>query len=233
MNTTLSEGYTVYCDESRHDGSARNPYMAIGGLWVPTALKSSLNKELRGLLEVLRLGSEVKWSKTSRLMLEAYKALVDFFFSHELNFRVIVVDQAKLKYDEFKDGDEELGFYTFYYEMLIKWLNQPVPYNLLLDFKKNRGADHYQVLGNCLKSKIPAGTTIRGMNIIHSAESPLAQLADVLIGAVAASWCGLAPGTPKAELAAYIAQKAGKLSLRQASLSPAFNKLNIFKIELQ
>lgn len=233
MTTTPPEGYTVYCDESRHDGSPRNPYMAIGGLWVPTAQKAALNKELRSLLETHRLGAEVKWSKTSRLKLAAYQALVDFFFSHELNFRVIVVEQAKLKYDQFKDGDEELGFYTFYYEMLIKWLNQPLPYNLLLDFKKNRGADHYQVLASCLKSKIPAGATIRGVNIIHSAESPLAQLADLLIGAVAASWCGLVPGSPKADLAAYIAQKAGKMSLRQASLGPGFTKLNIFKIELQ
>ncbi len=207
--------------------------MAIGGLWVPTSQKKVINQELRELLQQHRLGSEVKWSKTSRLQLNAYKALADFFFSHELNFRVIVVEQAKLKYDEFKDGDEELGFYTFYYEMLIKWLKEPVPYNLLLDFKKNRGANHYQVLKQCLQNKIPAGTTIKGVNIIHSEESPIAQLADLLIGAVAASWCEMSAGTPKAELAAYIAQKAGKLSLRNESLSPAFTKFNIFKIALQ
>jgi len=33
------------------------------------------------------------------------------------------------------------------------------------------------VLKNCLVNKIPAGTTIKGVNIIHSADSPLAQLA--------------------------------------------------------
>jgi len=87
----------------------------------------------------MNLGAEVKWSKTSTQKLTAYRSLVDFFFSRDFSFRVIIVEQGKLRYDEFKDGDDELGFYTFYYEMLIKWLHQPTAYNLLLDFKKTGG----------------------------------------------------------------------------------------------
>lgn len=233
MEPTSTQGYTVYCDESRHDGSSRNPYMAIGGLWVLTAQKEFLIKELRSVLKTHALGAEVKWSKTSSKKLEAYKAIIDFFFRHELRFRVIVVEQARLKYEQFKGGDEELGFYSFYFEMLNKWLHLPVPYNLLLDFKKNKGADHYQVLQRCLTKKVPNGTTIKGVRMINSADSPLAQLSDILIGATAASWCGIPTGTPKADLAAYIAKHSQRDSLTVIDPKPLFSKLNIFRIDLQ
>ena len=202
MCTDPSPGYTVYCDESRHDGSKRNPYLAIGGLWVPTEQKAALTKKLRALCQAQGLGAELKWSKVSEKKLPAYRAIVDFFFAEEMSFRAILVEQAKLNYAAFKDGDEELGFYTFYYEMLIKWLDQPVAYNLLLDFKKNKGADRYAVLQRCLKCKVPRGTTVSGLHVIDSADSPLAQLADILIGATAATWCGVAAERPKGMLAA-------------------------------
>lgn len=233
MNASLSVGYTVYCDESRHDGSTRNPYLAIGGLWVPAAQKADLTKELRALCKAQGLGAELKWSKVSQKKLAAYEAVIDFFFTKDLRFRVILVEQAKLNYAQFKDGDEELGFYTFYYEMLIKWLQEPVAYRLLLDFKKNKGADRYQALERCLKHKVPAGTTLSGVHVIDSADSPLAQLADILIGATAATWCGVAADRPKGRLAAYIAQKAGRGSLKVVDASPALSKLNLFKIDLQ
>lgn len=233
MNTTPTVGFTVYCDESRHDGSARNPYLAIGGLWVPNSQKSQLTKELRTLFKAQGLGAELKWSKVSEQKLAAYQAVIDFFFSQDLHFRVILVEQAKLKYAQFKGGDEELGFYTFYFEMLIKWLQQPGAYNLLLDFKNNKGADRYQVLERCLRHKLPPGTTLSGVHVINSADSPLAQLTDILIGAAAATWCDAPADRPKGRLAAYIARKAGRSSLKIVDASPAFSKLNLFKIALQ
>lgn len=227
------QDFSVYCDESRHSTAACNTHMAIGGLWVPTEKKVMLIKELRGLFLKVGLNAELKWSKVSRLKLEAYKSVIDAFIAHDLHFRVIVVEQSKLNYALHKEGNEELGFYTFYYEMLIKWLKYPGGYNLLLDFKKNREYGHFSVLRRCLDWRVPAGVKIKGLNSIDSADSPLAQVADILTGAVAASWCGIDPQSPKAELANYIASKTGKESLRQISLSPQFEKLNIFKINLQ
>lgn len=230
---TLPPGFTVYCDESRHDGSVRNLFMTIGGLWVPTEQKTVLTRELRALLAELGLRAEVKWSKVSAAKLDAYKRLVDFFVAKNLRFRVIVVEQAKLDYDRFKQGDEELGFYTFYFEMLVKWLTQPVTYNILLDLKKNKGADHYEVLTRCLRARVPDNTTVSGVHVIDSSESPLAQLNDILTGAVAASWCGFPGATPKAQLADYIAASVGRRTLSLANVSPAFDKFNVFKIDLK
>lgn len=207
--------------------------MAIGGLWVPTEKKSQLTKELRILLQQHGLGAEVKWSKTSDKCLGAYKAVADFFINNDLHFRVIVIDNSKVNYQIFKEGDPELGFYTFYYEMLIKWLNQPVAYNLLLDFKKNKCLNRYSVLANCLRAKVPFGTKISGVNTIDSHDSPLAQIADLLTGASAASWCGFPAATPKAQLASYIASSLGRKNLASSNSTPEFSKFNVFKIDLQ
>ena len=39
--------YVVYCDESRRDGSEQNPFMSVGGLWLPRSLKPELTRQFR------------------------------------------------------------------------------------------------------------------------------------------------------------------------------------------
>lgn len=225
--------YTVYCDESRHSPAPCNEYMAIGGLWVPTGKKAELTKQLRNLVDLYDINSELKWSKVSRLKLDAYKSVIDFFTHSDVRFRVIIVEQAKLDYALHKEGNAELGFYTFYYEMLVKWLEPDRSYNLLLDFKKNKGYGHLETLQRCLQTGAPLGARVTGVHSIDSADSPLAQLSDILTGATAASWCGIQASTPKAELAAHIAKETGKQSLRLTSNYPKHEKLNIFNINLR
>lgn len=55
----LKPGYTIYCDESRHTTAADNPYMTIGGLWVPTEKKAELLVKFRALLEHVGLGRKL------------------------------------------------------------------------------------------------------------------------------------------------------------------------------
>lgn len=225
--------YTVYCDESRHDGKNRHLYMAIGGLWVPSGVKKDLTKELRNLFRNSGLGSEIKWSKISQKHLDAYKRIVDFFFAHqEICFRVIVVQQDKLDFDRFHGGDRELGFYKFYYEMLVKWIQPNSQYVILLDFQKNKGAGRYTTLRTILERSVRGKAWIKELTVIDSAESPLAQLADLLTGAVAADWCGNENAGAKGQLAGYIAAKLGWNSLKVESASPAVCKFNIFRIAI-
>lgn len=223
--------YIVYCDESRHDASEQNVFMAIGGLWVPAEAKPNLTRQLRVLMRGAELNAEVKWSKVSRKRLEAYKRIVDFFFLQEaICFRVIVVEQNRLDFDKFHSGDRELGFYKFYYEMLVKWLLPGNEYVILLDFQKNKGAQRYTTLRTILERSLRGKGWLKDLTVIDSSESPLAQLADLLTGAVAADWCGIAEGTAKKELAQHIAQYTGHHSLRFESPSPTVCKLNIFRI---
>jgi hypothetical protein len=184
------------------------------------------------LRERLGLRGEVKWRKTSRKRLEDYKQLVDFFFaSADLSFRSIVVEQARIRMNELHGADRELAFYKFYYEMLEKWLRPGCDYLILLDRKKNRGADRCTTLRLFLERRLRGKGWIHDLTIIDSRQTPLAQLCDLLAGAVAASYNGLAQGSAKAELAEYVARSAGLTTLRVGTSLTA-EKLNIFRISL-
>jgi hypothetical protein len=225
--------HVIYCDESRHDNSATNRYMAIGGLWVPRSVKDRLSVEFRLLRERVGLRGEVKWSKVSAKRLDGYKELVGFFFGQEdLRFRAIVVDQSKLDVSKYHGNDRELGFYKFYYEMLVKWLLPENQYLILLDHKQNKGADRYRMLRRVLENATRGKAWITDLTIINSHQSHLAQLTDLLTGATASEWCGVARMTAKGELAAYIGQCRGA-SLRSPNLSPSLSKFNVFAIDLQ
>ena len=225
--------FVVYCDESRHDGAPEHRFMAIGGLWVSGERKAEISDAFKKLRAEVGLGAEVKWSKTSLLCLQKYKQLVDFLFDTDgINFRVILVDQAPLKLEKFHDGDRELGFYKFYYEMLVKWLLPGNEYLILLDFKQNKGADRYKMLRKVLDQKVLGQAWISDLTVIDSHETPLAQLADLLTGASAAAWCAPRIGSPKSELIDYIGRRRGA-GLTSPTNGPGMTKFNLFKIELQ
>jgi len=207
--------------------------MAIGGLWVPRETKQELTRQFRQVCHDAGLHSEIKWSKVSRKYLDAYKRLVDFFAEHEsLRFRSIVVEQEKLDLDKYHGGDRELGFYKFYYQMLIKWIEQGNEYLILLDYKRNKGADRYTTLRTYLERKVKGEAWVTDLTVVDSHQSPLCQLADLMTGAVAASWCGIPEDSPKAKLAEYIAMKCGMRTLKSESPSPDVCKFNIFRIRL-
>jgi hypothetical protein len=209
--------------------------MAIGSLWVPRSSKVGITKALRDLFRREGLHAEVKWSKVSASRLAAYQRIVDFFFEQgDLRFRVIVVDHASFDPKNFHGGDRELGFYKFYYEMLVKWLEPGNEYLILLDFKQNQSADRYRDLRAVLTRKLKGEAKILDLTVIDSGETPLAQLCDVLTGAIASAWCGdLKSGSAKAQLCSHIARHRGLPALKIASASPAISKFNVFKIELQ
>lgn len=226
--------YVVYCDESRHNGPENHRYMAIGGIWVLEEQKQVVSRNFRDLCRSLGINSEVKWNKTSSSRLLDYQRLVDFFFdSAALSYRVIVVDQSKVNLDRFHDGDQELGFYKFYYQMLKGWVTPGNEYLVLLDYKQNRDHCRYSDLRRILgRRALTAKAVIRDLTVIDSAQTPLVQLCDLLTGAVAASCCA-DTHSAKAKLAEYIASKANLPSLRVRHRSPAFTKFNIFQINLK
>jgi hypothetical protein len=225
--------YVVYCDESRHDGHAKNSYMAIGSLWMSRDQRDRISKAFRDCCRENGLGGEVKWSKVSKLKLDAYKRLIDFFFEQpELEFRTIVVDQAKFDPARFHGADRELGFYKFYYEMLWHWFEPGNEYLILLDFIQNKDAHRFTELRKVLENKLKGCAWISDLTVIDSHRTPLGQLVDLLTGAVAAAWCDNLPaGSPKLELLDYLSGKRG-CPLNVVSLSPDHQKFNLFKIRL-
>lgn len=228
------ESYVIYCDESCHDLSAYHKFMSIGGLKVSRAEKPKLSRELRALMRACNLNSELKWRKVSTKTLDAYKKIIDFFFEQPtLTFRAIVVEQGKVQLAKYHDMDAELAFYKFYYVMLVKWLQlfpAGTEFLILLDYKSNRGADRYTRLKDCLGNSLTARIT--DLTIIDSQETPLAQLCDLLTGAIAAAYNGLRDGSAKESLANHIASRAGLTTL-QTSTALTAEKFNIFRPTLR
>ncbi len=100
--------------------------MGIGGLWVPRDEKKVLTKRLQSLRMEIGLTGEIKWTKVSSSKLDSYKKLINFFLeSDPLRFRAIEVEKAKVDQASHDKREEDLGFYNFYYEMLIKWMVSP------------------------------------------------------------------------------------------------------------
>ncbi|MCU1301638.1 MAG: hypothetical protein JWQ87_1922 [Candidatus Sulfotelmatobacter sp.] len=225
--------YVVYCDESRHNGPENHRYMAIGGLWVPEDQKQAISRTFRDLCRSLRLNSEVKWNKTSQSRLPEYKRLIDFFFdSPGLSYRVIVVDQSKVDLARFHGGDQELGFYKFYYQMLKSWITGGNEYLILLDRKQNKAHNRYSDLRRILRRRAAlAGAALLDLTVIDSAQTPLLQICDLLTGAVAASCC-LDAHSAKLALAEHISVRARLQNLQVRHSSPSFSKFNIFRINL-
>ncbi|MDF1717488.1 MAG: DUF3800 domain-containing protein [Antarcticimicrobium sp.] len=227
--------YTVYCDESRHTGGADCKYAVIGGLWVARERRDAISKELRGLKTANDVSAELKWSKVSRLKLEPYKRVVDYYWDcPHLHYRAIVVDQDTVDYKSFHDGDMELGFYKFYYEMLEKWLLAGNDYNILLDFKNNSNARRLPVLRRMLHNYCNArGASVSNLTSIDSKQSNLSQVCDLFTGALSADANGLPTGSPKHELIKYMEHRRGVSPLSARSTSPAMGKFNVFRIALR
>ncbi|HKQ34471.1 MAG TPA: DUF3800 domain-containing protein [Nitrospiraceae bacterium] len=227
--------YVVYCDESRHEASTEHPYMAIGSLWLPRDQKDDLTKQFKLLCRNEGLRGEVKWNRVSKKYLTAYKHLVDFFFNQEsIRYRVIVVEHSKIDVEKYHGGDRELGFYKFYYLLLKQWFENNDEYLVLLDFKKNKGSHRYSSLRRHLERSVQGKAWISDLTVIDSSETPLAQLCDLLTGAVAAAWChDLVSGRPKSELAQHIGERRGGGSLHLANFNAQPSKFNIFNISLK
>lgn len=222
----------VYCDESRHTPGPQNPYWAIGSLWLPRAKQRAWTAQIRALLATHHLRGEVKWSKTSRVALPGYQALIEAFVADpDLRFRAIVVDHQVFDAQR-HGGDRELGFYKLYYEMLEKWVKPQQRYLFLLDHQTVSEVGRFAMLRTVLDRSVRGRAWVDDLTVVDSQETPLVQLADLLTGAVAAAWCGVKPDSPKAALIAAIERAVGH-PLTRPSPGPGLEKLNIFQIRLE
>jgi hypothetical protein len=127
----------------------------------------------------------------------------------------------------FHEGDGELGFYKFYYQLLLHWTTDCNDYHVFCDHKRNRLPSRLQTLELCL-NRANLSSTVH-VQAIHSGESVLIQLCDVLIGLTQARFNGIeALGGAKRDLLVHLEQRLGH-EIRATSV--AEQKFNVFEIE--
>jgi hypothetical protein len=227
--------FDVYCDESRPDlFASQRPqakYLVIGSLWMPAGKRQEFKKAIHDLRNKHKIGGEFKWQKVSPSRQGFYCELVRWFANvgNDLRFRCIVVDREKVNLLKFHDGDPELGFYKFYYQMLHHWILDFNQYAIFCDDKKNRIPARLRDLEQCL-SRSNLSSEILRVQAISSGESVLIQLTDVLTGAASAKLnASMSPASAKAQVLTTL---EGELR-REIGPTPRFEqKFNVFRIDL-
>ncbi len=226
--------FDVYCDESRpdviHSKQPNGSRLVIGSLWLPTANRNELKQSLHALRDTHKIGGEFKWGKLSPSREMFYLALIDLFFSqgNALRFRCISVDRERINLVQFHQGDQELGFYKFYYQLLHHWIQDQNDYQIFCDHKMNRDRTRLSVLRDCL-ANANILSTISVVQAIRSEESVLLQLVDVLTSAAAARLNNaLNENTAKSRFVTELEQRLGH------PIRPTWraeSKFNVFEIQ--
>lgn len=227
----MSELYHVYCDESCHLENDQAKAMVLGAVWCPASHRQMLARELKALKKQYGLapGFEVKWVKVSPAKLDFYLALIDWFFQQDLlHFRGLVVpDKASLQHDRFGQNHDQF-YYKMWYHLLNRMISPEDRYRIFLDIKDTQGQDKvaklHQVL--CNANYDFDRNVIASIELVHSHDVLLLQIADLLIGALGYLHRGLSESPAKIAVIERIRQGSG-MNLLQSSLVRA-EKFNLF-----
>lgn len=224
--------YLVFCDESRQ---AAERFMVLGGIVIPKTLLQVFNDSMALFRDQQRMHAELKWQKVSNQKLSEYRCFVDHFFalnnSKQAYFNSLIVDSHQVHNHEFNQGSREVGFYKFYYQLLLHCFGHKLcshdpgaKIHVIMDHRTTsyRLEDLRQILNNGMKSRY--GISTRPFITVEprdSKESEVLQINDILLGAVGFQKNGLhliAGSRPaKIELANYIAKEAGLPNLKEST----------------
>jgi hypothetical protein len=219
--------FNFYCDESTHLHNDGFPYMIIAYVSSPWNEIKLHSQNIFRLREEHHFKGEIKWSKLSESNFRFYADLIDYFFATDLNFRAVIVKKSQIQ-------NEKLGFtyndlyYRMYYQLLHHKIDMEHTYNIYLDIKDTCSYRKNKKLTEILN--IQYGN-IRNLQFIHSHESVLLQLTDVLMGALNYNLREENKVTAKLKIIEKIKKHSNK-SL-DCSTPRSSEKFNLFFIELK
>lgn len=228
--------FEVYCDEALPDlftsGRPQGQHLMIGALWLPADLRDEIKAKIKAIRERHAVFGEMKWRKISPSRVMFYKEVVDLFFAYGSNmrFRCIAVDREKINLAEFHNGDGELGFYKFYYQLLHHWILDFNEYRFFCDLKTTRSSTRMAELRRVL-SNANISAKISDVQSLPSGQLVLMQLCDILLGAANSRLNAGAPASA-AKLAIVERVEAG-LGRQISPTWKSEEKFNVFKINLQ
>jgi len=229
----MSETFNVYCDESCHLEHDHQKAMVLGAIWCPLEKSREIAVRLREIKQKhgLLSGFEVKWTKVSPAKTRLYLDLVDYFFDDDdLHFRALIVpDKSKLRHDAIPGQDHDTWYYKMYFDMLKVIFRPDARYRVYLDIKDTRGAEKTANLHEVLCNNMYdfSRNVIERLQLVHSHEIELLQLADLLIGAVSYLNRGLHGNRAKEALVARVQERSG-YSLLKTTLFKE-EKVNLFR----
>jgi len=228
----VNEVINVYCDESCHLENDHIPVMVLGAVWCHADKSRGLSEAL--LRTKIRHGIkpefEIKWTKVSPSKIDFYRDLVNFFFDNDdLHFRALIVpDKSKLVHEAFGQT-HDAWYYKMYFDMLKVILDPETHYRVYLDIKDTRGGAKAAKLREVLCNNFYdfSREIIERIQLVHSREVEILQLADLLIGLVAYANRGLEGSSAKVNLIQLMRRRSGYSLTRTTLLRES--KVNLFR----
>ncbi|NMC49896.1 MAG: DUF3800 domain-containing protein [Desulfovibrio sp.] len=222
--------YNIYCDESCHLENDHQHVMLLGCVWCPKKLSGDYSRAIQNIQKQHNANGEIKWTKVSVSKRLFYIELVEWFFAQtDLHFRTLVVQNKSLLHHEtFNAGSHDIFYYKMHFSLLNKILSPDCTYNIYLDIKDTRSRQKLAKLKKILCNNVYDFTNqmISHMQNIHSHESSIMQIADLLMGAVSYKQRGLSNNPTKLELIQRIEYYTHRSLLYSTPLSD--QKFNIF-----
>lgn len=224
--------YEVYCDESCLEAifdKDAHKYATIGGVWIPAEARTELKNKLNEIKRKYGYLGELKWNKVTQKTFDMYKEIIEFFFgSYKIKFRAIVIESKDIDNEHFNNSSGEIGFYKFYYQLIQHWIYSSNEYSCFLDHKINgnrrRLKEFHKILNYTTNAKV------NNVQAIHSQESVIIQMADILTGLVSAKYNNEITQDAKKGLIAFVESILGR---EITSTSKGEQKFNIFRINLK
>jgi len=224
--------------------------MVLGGIIIPQENVKNFNQTMHNFRVEQKMFAELKWTKVTDQKLIAYKRFVEYFFAlnntDKVHFHSIILDNHKINYKKFSKGDKELGFYKFYYQLLLHSFGKKYcregendRFIVHLDYRTTSYSLNVLkiVLNRGMRKKYNITTEpFVSIEPRESKKTELLQIVDILIGAIGFQKNGydLLSDTRKSkkELARFIAKEAGLKDLRQNS-PWGNNRFTIWNFRLQ
>jgi hypothetical protein len=233
----MGEIFNIYCDESCHLENDHQKAMVLGAIWCPLEKVREISVRLREIKKKHGLPSdfEVKWIKVSPAKFQFYLDWVDYFFDNDdLHFRALIVpDKSLLRHEAFSSQDHDIWYYKMYFDMLKLIFSPQARYRIYLDIKDTRGGAKVKKLHDVLCNNLYdfSRDIIERVQLIHSKEVDLLQMADLLIGAVSYANRGLQGNQGKLRLIERM-KKRSKYQLTQTTLYRE-QKVNLLRWQAQ
>jgi hypothetical protein len=219
----------VYCDESR---TSNNRFMLIGGIWVPRENEQALRADIASFRAEYRMVGEMKWTKVSLTKLPYYCAFFDLILkNNHARFNCMIIDTKILNYNQHCDGDSELGFYKFYFQLISRKLCLRNDYMVFVDHRCDHGQTRLTDLHRCVnnwwcRERRVDTRPVRSVKAADSKKEDLIQLSDVILGAVGYCWNQQNGSPAKVAFVSHIENKIGRKLI--LSCAPNVHPLNIW-----
>ena len=228
--------YNIYCDESCHLHRNDEKVMVLGALMCSKNRRYKISQRIREIKMAhgFNPAFEIKMNKVSPGKSRFYLDVLDYFFdTDDLHFRAVVIpDKTILRHEDFRQTHD-----GFYYKMmfnLVKILLSPQnTYHIYLDRKDSHSGEKARELHRVLcNSRYDfQHNIIRKVQPVHSHESELLQLCDLLTGIIAYANRGLTGNSAKLALVNRMKKISG-YTLMKSTLYKE-QKVNLFIWESQ